>query len=68
MRTTITRIILAVLAVATVSAITTPSASAGSDLPSGAGVIPDTVMVSGTYETTGYTGWFSASAEILQTL
>ena len=58
MRITITRIILAVLAVATVSAITTPSASAGSDLPSGAGVIPDTVMVSGTYEATGYTGWF----------
>jgi len=58
MRTTITRVIMAVLAVATVSAITTPSASAGSDLPSGAGVIPDTMMVSGRYEATGYTGGF----------
>jgi hypothetical protein len=58
MRTTITRIILAVLAVATVSAITTPSASAGIDLPSGAGAIPDTVMVSGRHRATGYTGGF----------
>ena len=58
MRTTITRIILAVLAVGAVSAITTPSASASIDLSSGAGAIPDTVMVSGRHEATGYSGGF----------
>jgi len=57
MRTTLTRIIMAVLAIAALSTYTAPSASAGDDLPR-TGVLPDTVMVSGRYEATGYLGGF----------
>lgn len=61
MRTTLIRIIMAVLAIATVTAVTTPSASAGDDLPHGtSGVIADSVMVTGRITANGYSGgWFT---------
>ena len=58
MRTTLIRIIMTVLTVLTVAVFTTPSAFAGDDLPSGPGVVPDSVRISGTYEVQGRTGGY----------
>jgi len=58
MFTTIARIITAVAAVAALSAVTTPSASAGGDLPSGSGTVSNSVQLTGTYEGTGVMGGF----------
>jgi len=61
MRNTLTRIIMAVLAIATATALATPPASAGDDLPHGtSGVIADSVMVTGRITANGYSGgWFN---------
>ena len=60
MRTTLTRIIMAVTALATATTLATPPASAG-DLPNDtSGLIADSVMVTGRITANGYSGgWFS---------
>lgn len=61
MRNTLTRIIMAVLAVTAVAAFAAPPASAGGDLPNGTtGLVADSVMVTGRITANGYSGgWFN---------
>jgi len=61
MRNTLARIIMAVLAIATATALATPPASAGDDLPNGTtGLVADSVMVTGRITANGYSGgWFN---------
>ncbi len=58
MRITLTRIVMAAVAVAALSAFGSSPAHAGDDLSRETGVVSDSVMVTGRYEATGYAGGF----------